>query len=301
MNKIAITGATSMLGVALTQEALAQGIKVVAIARKDSKSLYKLSPSCDIEYASLDSYKDFSPKTHDCDAFFHLAWGSTFAYDRDQLYSQINNIRYTLDAIALAKKMGAKAFVGAGSQAEYGIATAPLNLKTPIDPQSGYGMAKFCAGKMANLMCKQLGIKCNWLRIVSTYGISQKSSAIIPTLIEAFEKNTCPPLTKCEQIWDFMYDKDCARAMLAVAQKGIEGKTYIIGSGVAKPLHDFVKITRDIINPNVKLEFGTKEYYPHQPMYLVADTKDLQNDLQFTAKTSFEEGIRLIKEHRGHI
>ena len=38
---------------------------------------------------------------------------------RDDSYTQLDNVKYTLDACKLAKKSNCSVFVGAGSQAEY--------------------------------------------------------------------------------------------------------------------------------------------------------------------------------------
>jgi UDP-glucose 4-epimerase len=51
---------------------------------------------------------------------------------------------------------------------------------------------------------------------------------------------------------------------------------------------------RDIIAPDIALQFGKKEYYPHQPMYLCADISELTNDTGWKPEVSFDEGIKKI-------
>jgi nucleoside-diphosphate-sugar epimerase len=51
---------------------------------------------------------------------------------------------------------------------------------------------------------------------------------------------------------------------------------------------------RDIINPAGVLQFGKKEYYPHQPMFLCADISALTADTGWKPEISFEEGIKRI-------
>ena len=51
------------------------------------------------------------------------------------------NIKYTLDAVELAKRLGCKTFIGAGSQAEYGRVEGTISEKTDKNPENGYALA----------------------------------------------------------------------------------------------------------------------------------------------------------------
>ena len=55
-----------------------------------------------------------------------------------------------------------------------------------------------------------------------------------------------------------------------------------------------IKDIQRIVNPDVPLGFGKKEYYPHQPMYLVADVSELTADTGWKAEVDFVEGIRVL-------
>ena len=56
---------------------------------------------------------------------------------------QLQNIQYTLDAVRLAKRLGCKVFVGAGSQAEYGRYEGKLDAKVPVFPEKGFFVLPF--------------------------------------------------------------------------------------------------------------------------------------------------------------
>ena len=106
-----------------------------------------------------------------------------------------------------------------------------------------------------------------------------------------------PNLTPCEQIWDYINVQDVARALLLIAEKGHNGRTYPLGSGTGRPLKEFVEDIQSIISPRVKVNFGTKEYYPHQPMFLVSDNEILNSDTGFTPIIPFKQGIlNILKE-----
>ncbi|MDR2547748.1 MAG: NAD(P)-dependent oxidoreductase [Lachnospiraceae bacterium] len=297
MKRIIITGATGMIGVALVNYAVSKKIEVTCLVRKDSDRLRNLPDSemVHVRYCGVEDYSNFY-LDEQYDVFYHLAWDKTLADLRDDIDSQLLNIKYTLAAVRLAKRLGCKKFIGAGSQAEYGIATEPLGVATSVNPLSGYGIAKYTAGKLSRLLCEQVDINFNWVRILSVYGPFDGGHTLIMYTINELLTGRTPELTKCEQTWDYLHCDDSARALLAIGEKGKNGKIYSLGSGEPKKLSVYLEILRDIVAPGIELQFGTKEYYPHQPMFLCADISELINDTGFKPITNFEEGIRMTVE-----
>jgi nucleoside-diphosphate-sugar epimerase len=295
MKKIVITGATGMIGSALVGQALEKSIEVLCIVRKNSGRIDNIPKSEKVKviFIDLSEYEslDISEKY---DTFFHLAWDKTAGVSRDDVDIQLKNIQYALDAVHLAKRLGCSVFVGAGSQAEYGIVSESLKSNTPVNPQSGYGIAKYAAGKFSKLLCAQLGIRFNWLRILSVFGPLDGVHTVIMYAINELRAGNSPEFTKCEQMWDYLYSDDAARAFLAVGDRGFYGAVYPLGSGKQRRLSGYLEALRDIVNPNGILQFGKKEYYPHQPMFLCADTSELTNDTGWKPEISFEEGIKRI-------
>jgi nucleoside-diphosphate-sugar epimerase len=295
IQKIVITGATSMVGAALARCAIDANIEVLCIVRKNSDRLNNLPQSnlVKIEYCDIDQYCNLSLDIQ-YEIFYHLARDKASSVYYDDVDIQTANIQYTLDAVRLAKRLGCKKFIGAGSQAEYGTVTEPLKPETPVNPQSGYGIAKYAAGKLSRLLCSQLDMEFNWVRILSVYGPLDGIQTLIMYTIHELQKGRSPEFTRCEQIWDYLYCDDAARALLAIGKNGVTGKTYPLGSGSKRKLSEYLESLRDIVAPGAVLQYGKKEYYPHQPMYLCADISELTNDTGWKPEVSFEEGIKKI-------
>jgi nucleoside-diphosphate-sugar epimerase len=300
MKRIIISGATGMIGSSIARIALEQGYEVLCIARGGSKQLKNIAQSANLRviYADLNDYSKLKIEGV-WDAFIFCAWNKSTVPARDDAEIQMGNIKYTLDAVHVAKRAGCRVFVGTGSQAEYGLVSKPLTSYTPVNPQSGYGIAKFAAGKLSRLLCYNFGMRHIWLRILSVFGLKDSSSSLIMYTINELQAGRTPEFTKCEQIWDYLYCDDVASAVLEVAEKGVNGKSYPLGSGKFQKLSEYIKLLRDIVNPNGLLQFGKKEYYPHQPMYLCADISELTADTGWKPNISFEDGIkRILKDVR---
>ena len=295
MKNILLTGATSMIGVAIIKAALKCEYSITCIVRKNSSRLNRLCGFENVKTVECD-LKDYKNLNLEAvyDGFIHLAWDKTSVAGRDNVETQLDNIKYTLEAVKLAKRSGCKVFIGAGSQAEYGIQTAPLTPSTPVKPESGYGIAKFSAGKFSQLLCNQLNIRFNWLRILSAYGYGDGENTLISYVINTLKKGESPELTPCTQIWDYIFCDDVAEAFLCVLKNGKDGKSYPLGSGNGRELTRYVEDIRDLTDKNIPLKFGAKPFYPHQPMYLVADISELSADTGWLPKTSFKDGIQKI-------
>ena len=295
MKKAIVTGASGMIGVALINLLLNEDYEIIAIARPNSSKIDNIPKNDNVTIVECDlsNLKSLFGNFSDCDLFFHFGWIGTMGTGRDDAELQLNNIQYTLDAVNLAKTSGCKTFVGAGSQAEYGFTDEKLSPETPTNPLTGYGIAKYSAGKLSRLLCQQIGIKDCWGRILSVYGPGDNNSMVM-SCINSILKDEQFDTTKGDQLWDYLYCDDCAQAFYDIAIKGKADKVYTIGSGEAIPLRKYIETIRDLINPNFEIGFGNLEYYPNQVMYLCADISELKEDTGFEPKMAFDNGIKNI-------
>lgn len=295
MKRVMITGPTGSIGTALAELLTARGCEVYTICRPGSENICLLKEHSCLHILEKDiSCLEDLPEDLEggFDAFFHLAWSGTFGEARNAPDLQMKNIQYTLEAVKVAKDLGCKVFVGAGSQAEFGHYDQPAGEKTPPRPFTLYGAAKLAAGHMSSVYGKSLGIRHSWVRIFSVFGPGDDPGTLASTLIREFQKGSSPSLTKGEQIWDFLYSYDAAEALIAVAEKGQDGAFYSLGSGEQKPLRDYVLEMRDLIDPRVEIGFGEKPYGENQVMFLSADSTRLKKDTGFTPRYTFAEGIQ---------
>ena len=295
IQKAVVTGATGVVGLALLSELISRGIEVTVLVKSDlpGSERIPLSPLVRRVECPLEQMADVqAPCGERHDAFFHFAWAGTTGEARNAMQLQNENVKYTLDAVVLAERMGCHTFLGAGSQAEYGRVEGMLTPTTPTFPENGYGMAKLCAGQMSRVMCEQKGIRHLWARILSIYGPYDGEGSLVTSTIRKLLAGETPSLTAGEQVWDYLYSADAAKALLAIAERGGDGRVYCLGSGQPQKLRTYIEKIRDAVNPEASLGFGELAYPPRQVMHLCADISDLVRDTGFAPSTPFEEGIR---------
>lgn len=303
MNKrIVITGPTGAIGMALIHKCIELKIEVLAICHKGSKRIAYIPENSLVQVLelNLEDYGTYEPADGEYhDVFYHFAWNGTFGNTRNDMDLQAKNVQYTLDAARLAKRLGCHTFIGAGSQAEYGRVEGILRPSTPAFPENGYGMAKLCAGQMSRTLCEQLNLRHIWTRILSVYGPYDGADTMIMSSIRKMIAGESTQFTKGEQMWDYLYSEDAADAMLLLGEKGINGKTYCLGSGTAAPLAQYIQQMYKKTGATGVLELGAIPYGDKQVMHLEADIRELENDVGFWPKVDFEDGIgRTIEWYR---
>jgi len=301
MKHVIVTGATGLIGVALTEECIKNNVLVTAVVRPDSSNLYRLPSSnllkivaCDLnEYSKLPLLVDIN-----ADTFYHFAWSATDSSRDEDLKGQSQNIQYTLDTIQAAKLLGCSTFIGAGSQAEYGVIKEGTTAgpDTPSNPITPYGICKYAAGKLSLILCERLGIKCIWARIFSVYGNYDKTSSMINYALDKFINKEKTAFTPGTHLWDYLHCEDAGRAFYLLGEKGRRSSIYCIASGQARPLYEYIEMIRDAIDPDLEIGIGKIPYCNDHIVNLCADIRNLTADTGFIPTISFNEGInKLIK------
>lgn len=297
MKRAIITGATGALGMALIQKLLSSGTEVLIFCRRDSKrnGLLPHHPLLKICYCSLQELATVENTANlSYDVFYHFAWEGTTGQARNDMYLQNQNIKYALDAVATAARFGCHTFIGAGSQAEYGRVEGKLSASTPTFPENGYGIAKMAAGMMTREAAHRLGLRHIWTRILSLYGPFDGPQSMVMSTIANLQTGVVPKFTKGEQLWDYLYSGDAADAFYSLGKSGHDGKVYVVGSGTARPLADYIHDIRDVVAPDAPISLGAIPYAPKQVMHLQADITELKQDLGWAPKTDFRTGIQEI-------
>lgn len=295
MKRIVVTGATSMIGVALIEECLRHDIEIYAVVRSSSGKAGRLpfSDKIHLTDCSLEDLSDLPGRIPGgCDTFYHIAWGNTGEARNKSTELQSRNIFYTLQAVRAAAELGCRRFIGAGSQAEYGpMDVEKISPDSPVNPSTPYGASKLAAGHLAGMLCKELGMECIWPRIFSVYGKYEKETTMVASGLRKMLAGEPTEFTPAMQRWDYLYSRDAGRAFYLIGEKGKGGSVYCVGSGQARPLKEYIEEMAALTGAG-KPGIGAKPYPPGAVMNLCADIGTLTGDTGFIPEYTFEQGIR---------
>lgn len=298
VRKVVMTGGTSGIGLALIRKLLDEGIEILMLRRNITSRVMELPEHelLHVDYCALEELKDYVPKKADYDVFFHLGWAKTSQEERKDILLQMKNVEYSCEAVKLAHRCGCHTFIGAGSQAEYGRHDEALREDTVCTPENAYGAMKLCCCHSTRILCKDLGIRYIWPRILSAYGIYDgMGTMLMSAVIKGLERKKLE-FTAGEQIWDFLYFDDLANALYLLAKKGTDGEIYPVSSGRPRPLKNFIHILCEKLGCLENMELGKIPYGKSQIMHLEADISKLQKDTGWEPRVEFEDGIERVIE-----
>ena len=300
MKKAMVVGGAGFVGSAVVKELLSRGFAVTVVERSgfDLVSNTRLKGldiqiiECDIaEIAKLPSLLS----NHGYQLWYQFAWEGLFNEPLLDYATQISNINYVCDAIVVAKKLGCEKFIGAGSISQYELRTIEGQTNAH-DKHRVYKTAKLACEYMGRSVASCEGIQFYWPIITNIFGEGEVSPRLINTMIRNLLAGKRQSLSSGNQIYDFIHVSDAARAFAGIGERGRENRTYIIGSGKARPLKDFLTELRDIVSPDTTLGFGEM---PFNGIYLPVEDYDitpLYEDTGFIPQVDFKQGIKQTRD-----
>ena len=286
-----------MIGAALIDTAVRNGVEVYAIVRPDTKRLERLSksPLVKVVYSNLDSLSHIESLPDDCDALFHFAWVGTKKEDRNDPATQEKNIKYTLDAIELAKNTGCRRFVGAGSQAEYGPVEGIIDDSTLFNPDTSYGIAKLAAGILSRKKCESEGINHIWGRIFSVYGTRDNEGTMINYALDCWKKGETANFSSGEQYWNYLYESDAGEIFYRLGDNCLESGTYFVANTESRPLKEYLQSLIAEYGEGAEAIFASSNIkHPG----LNVDSSKTMNTINYRPQVSFEEGIKKVISYK---
>ena len=292
--RLLLTGATGFVGAKCLELALADGHAVAATVRPQSPAR-RLAPFAGrYERLTLEltdrpaltaALSSFRP-----DAIVHLAWSGVANAARFELTQITENIDAACALVEAGAGAGCKAFIGTGSQGEYGAGSTMLEDSLP-EPTTLYGAAKVSALYLTRQLAVQNSMRHVWLRLFSTYGPDDNEGWLIPTLITKMLRGERPQTTLGTQFWDWLYVDDVARGVLAAATSPTAQGVFNLGSGEAVQVRRAIETIRDLAAPDMELVFGEIPFRPDQVMHMQANIERLKAATGWAPQVPFAAGI----------
>ena len=308
--RILITGAASFLGRHLVEYFLSKEEEVLALVRENARGrdeLLKYEANNKFKLIVLDM-KDIERLDIDFDVCIHLAWGGIGKEGRMDENIQRENIDAAVKLMRVCKERGAKRFLFAGSQAEYGQTLSDIEVKygkdfdinnipkqsedSPTNPKSKYGKAKLeLKSKLKNLG-DSLGIEYVHMRIFSVFGSGDHETSLIYTCIRDFKENKDVHIGECIQSWNYIYIKDLCEAVYLLSKKDLQGEfVFNVAGENNRILMDYVKDIKRLLDSNGGIVVEKKEAASEGLPFLNPNIEHLKR-IGFVESYGFEKGIK---------
>jgi len=222
------------------------------------------------------------------DTIFHLA---SFVSGKREIEFVLpalrSNLLSTVNLLVSATEYGTQKVVLTGSLEE---ATGDAATAIPVSP---YAAAKAAASAYARMFYSLYGTPVATARLFMVYGPNQKDhSKLIPYVTLSLLQGQSPQLMSGTREVDWVYVDDVVDAYLTLACKqGIDGETIDVGSGELATVRHVVKKLVDIVEPEVRPDFGSVVDRPFERVR-VADVDKAFRLSGWKPKTSLLEGLK---------
>lgn len=297
MRRVIVNGAAGFIGNAVARQLIRQGVSVIAVVKPGalrSEEAFRLldldAPVIECDLREIDTLPELLGEV-EYDAFYQLAWDGVDAEGILNYERQIDNIRWTVRAVEAAAALKCRRFIGAGSVNQLELLDLQGRLFT--EDRHRYYRAALLAGEaMGRAAAREKGLEFIWPILINVYGEGEIAPRLINNTIKNLIAGKRQSFSAGDQLYDFLYVADAARALCLIGEMGREEKQYIVGSGEPKPLKEYLETIRDIVAPEMELGLGELEFHGIEMTEAMLSIDSLAGDTGFVPEVDFKTGIK---------
>ncbi len=296
-----VTGGAGFIGSHLIERLLADGHEVVAldnlaVGRIGNLATALQNPKCTFEVVDIRDREALAGYFDGVQIVYHLAALADIvpSIERPAEYFT-SNVDGTFNVVEAARAAGVRRFVYAASSSCYGIPDVyPTPEDAPIRPQYPYALTKFLGEQIALHWGNVYGISTLSLRFFNVFGPRARTSGTYGAVFGVFlaQKLAGRPYTVVgdgNQTRDFTFVTDIVDGVVTAAESELRDEVLNLGSGGTYSVKELCRLLGGPVQNIPKR--------PGEPDCTFADTTKVQHLIGWHARTSFEDGVRIMLEH----
>src|SRR5215204_3702545 len=172
---------------------------------------------------------------------------------------------------------------------------------TPYQPNSPYSASKAASDHLVRAWHHTYGLPVVLSNCSNNYGPYHFPEKLIPlTILNALEGKPLPVYGKGENVRDWLYVEDHARALLTIAEGGRVGESYNVGGNSEKTNLEVVRMICALVDavapnggssPRERLVTFVEDRPGHDLRYAI-DASKVRDELGWVPSETFESGLR---------
>ena len=207
----------------------------------------------------------------------------------------LTNVLGTEVLLELSLEFGVSRFLHVSTDEVYGELKdkeGKFTEEHPLAPSSPYSASKAGGELLVKAYERTFNLPVVIVRPSNNYGPWQYPEKLIPVVIwQALHRQPVPVYGRGENWREWLYVEDCAQGIYAAFLKGREGEIYNLGSGEERQNLDTVKTILSLLGEKEDLIQFVPDRPGHDFRYFL-DNQKAKRELNWEAKTKFEEGIK---------
>lgn len=239
------------------------------------------------------------------DYIFHLAAQSSVsvAWNNPQLTVDIN-IKGGINVLDAVRELYYKPrVVMLGSGEEYGHirpGETPIREENRLSPGNIYAATKACQNMIGSIYSKAYDMEIILVRAFNHIGPGQSSIFVVSDFcrqVTEIEKGLREPVMYVGNLSakrDFTDVRDVVRAYALLAQHGVKGETYNVGSGKAVEIREILNLIISLSGCEIKVEIDPAKIRPVDVPVIEADITKLQQVTGWQPDISLKDTIEEV-------
>ena len=227
-----ITGATGFIGQYLLRDLLTQGWQCHVLARTDRPELRERGSDVEIIRGDVTQPETLRSITANVDVVFHLAGVGHVAAvtEADLQRFRAINVEGTRHMLAACVEHPVQRFVHVSSTAAMGLPdTNEINETTAVHPRTPYQRSKWEAEEVVRSFAAQSNVPATIVRPCMVYGPGGQGEFL--KICRLIKRGVLPKVGRSLNRMPAVYVTDVSAALLAAAERGRVGETYLIAGG----------------------------------------------------------------------
>jgi dTDP-glucose 4,6-dehydratase len=206
------------------------------------------------------------------------------------------NVLGTQTLLEAARTVGVRRFHHISTCEVYG--DLPLDTdevfteESPYRPRTPYNASKASADHAVRAYSETYGLPVTITNCSNNYGPYQFPEKVIPLFVtNALDDLPLPLYASTQNRREWLHALDHCSAIELVLQKGVEGETYNVGSGVEKSIEEIADGVLELTGKPASLKTIVPDRPGHDRRYLL-DSSKLRRELGWEPAIDFERGLR---------
>jgi nucleoside-diphosphate-sugar epimerase len=309
MNSAIIIGGNGLIGRALTQQLVLQGVPTLVIGK--SKSVHEdLENLLDngLDYLQVKPFdiniEETANRIKAASTFsegavmFFLAWRGENSLADGPLLTQLTNVTVSCTYIKIAKKVFAKKFVSTGSFEELAFERRTKGNTWHTIPKSTdfnwYGFAKTVARRQISFEAYVQKVDFCHTYISIVIDKTLRTQKFVEQSLRLIYGSNKIPIVNNKELCNIASSEEIARQLVSIGENGVNKSIFALGTGESMPLSAYLTLFHQICQKNpLKIE---QLKVPNDATFLTQTDFDINPLTTETAYQTNERPERLFRE-----
>jgi nucleoside-diphosphate-sugar epimerase len=275
--RVLITGGGGFVGARLVRACLAAGDDVALIVRPESNPWRLADVLAQLMVFRVD-LRDSAAVGRAVAAsapeiIYHLAAHGVYPRQQERAEMLTTNVLGLANLLDALTDRDYRAFIHAGTGAEYGPVARPIRESARLAPRTDYAVAK-AAGYLLSQAEAWRGRPVTTIRTFCCYGPGEEATRLVPYVMGCCVRGESPRVSAGQQVRDFIHVDDVA-ALFRMAARAERSRGGVLHAGTGLPcsVAEMVNTILEVAGSPCAAEFGAQPLRPGEPSYYVADIR----------------------------